>query len=350
MEAASTVTETPVDPRRRGVGTADRARRGLRARPAPLVRRATSVGSTARQRSPATCDVDLSGLLLDAEVLDRSGSRWPTSSRPPRVATRCSAARTSTSPRTGPCCTRRALRHGRLLARARGRSAGRGRRASRVLRLLRPRPVRSALGTGRRTVVVVSCKSGGTVETDCQRRPTSRPSGTPASSRPSGSSSSPTLARRWKDGPDAGYRCSTRTQTSAAATPRSPRSAWCPAAWRCRHRRLLDDADAVRPALRTTRSKPRPAARARCSARPTAPGDNSRSSTAARRTRVRRLGRAADRRDHRQGRHRHPAGRSSTASMRRIRAEHRRRGAAHSARASSRQRPPPSGCSAPRRR
>ena len=104
---------------------------------------------------------------------------------------------------------RRAVRHGRLVAGARGDLRDRRRRARRA-RLLRPRPgPRRAARTGStETVVVVSSKSGGTVETDSQRRAYEK-AFTDAGHRPrrAASSSSPTRARRWRSRPrEPGYR------------------------------------------------------------------------------------------------------------------------------------------------
>ena len=83
-----------------------------------------------------------------------------------------------------------------------------------------PDYVRAALGDRlERTVLVASSKSGGTVETDSQRRAYEGAFRDAGMIRPSGSSSSPTRAPRWR--PRRGRRAtasSSPTRTSADAT------------------------------------------------------------------------------------------------------------------------------------
>ena len=113
--------------------------------------------------------------------------------------------------------------------------------------------------------------------------------------------------------PEAGLpRRSSPTPTSAAATRRSPRSAWCRAAWpaptspRCSTRPRRSG-----PPRGGRRRQPRPAARRAAGVRRTRPARQAGARRRRRRgiRRLRRLGRAAHRRVHRQGRQGHPAGR-----------------------------------------
>ena len=118
---------------------------------------------------------------------------------------------------------RRALRHGRLVARARGDLRGRRRRARRCS--TPPTPTSCAPRSSDRldaTVVVVSSKSGGTVETDSQRRAYEK-AFTRRRHRPRRADRRrhrPRLAARRSRPREAGYRVFLADPTSAAATPR----------------------------------------------------------------------------------------------------------------------------------
>ena len=95
-----------------------------------------------------------------------------------------------------------------------------------------PDYVRSALTDQlERTVVVVSSKSGGTVETDSQqpRLRAGVQGRRPRAGRAHHRRHRPRLARSTSRRPRRATASSTPTRTSAVATPRSPPSGWCPA-------------------------------------------------------------------------------------------------------------------------
>ena len=179
-----------------------------------------------------------------------------------------------------------------------------------------PTPARSprAMTDLDRTVVVVSSKSGGTVETDSQRRAfitrvRRRPAWTRRRSARA-SSSSPTPAprcrrppRRWAPG-----RCSSPTRPSAAATARCRRSAWCPPPWPAPTSARCSTRPRSWPSTWPSRTTPPLELGAALGA--AFRGGPRQAGPRRRRLghhRLRRLGRAADRRVHRQGGPRDPA-------------------------------------------
>ena len=237
------------------------------------------------------------------------------------------AAGRATSPRWRSSCTAQGLT--RVVLCGMGGSSlapevicGAARRRARRARLLRPRLRPRApssdrpRGDRRRGLV----KSGGTVETDSQRRAFEK-AFTDAGIEPSsGSSWSPTPAPRWRQSATRGRlpRLPAPTPRWAAATPPSPLSASCPAASRVpTSPRLLDEAEAIRPALEAD-SVDNPGLRLGAPAGRGQPRRRRQAGAGQRRRprrRLRRLGRAAHRRVHRQGRQGHPArrrGRRST--------------------------------------
>ena len=210
---------------------------------------------------------------------------------------------------------RRALRHGRLLARPRGHL--RHRRACRSSCSTPPTPTSCAARSPdlERTVVVVSSKSGSTVETDSQRRALRaglhrrrhRPD------RP-GWSSSPTRAARSTATPaSAGYRVVNADPDVGGRYSALTAFGLVPSgAGRGRHRGpARRRRGGRRPARRRRRRQPG-AAPGRRDGRHRAAARQARARRRRHRDRrLRRLGRAAHRRVHRQGRHRHPARSSS---------------------------------------
>ena len=147
----------------------------------------------------------------------------------------------------------RALRHGRLLAGSRGDLP---RAADVELDVLDSTTPTSSAPLWRTdlsaTVVVVSSKSGGTVETDSQRRAFENAFGDAGSTPPSRIVvvTDPGSALE-KLATEAGYRrLPRRPPWSAAGTAHSPRSGWCPTGLAGADiADLLDEAEAIRPAL-----------------------------------------------------------------------------------------------------
>ena len=210
----------------------------------------------------------------------RPGSAWPSTSRP--LVAEIAALRDELAP-TGVDHVVLCGMGGSSLA-PEVICADRRGRADRA-RLLRPRLRARPRSADRleRTVVVVSSKSGGTVETDSQRRAYEQ-AFTRRRHRPGrrGSSSSPTRARRWTSrparpatasfnaDPDVGGRYSALT-AFGLVPERAGRRRHRRAARRGRPRSRGDLAE-------RRRRQPRRCGSARCSARPTSPASTSWSS------------------------------------------------------------------------
>ena len=180
-----------------------------------------------------------------------------------------------------------------------------------------PTPARcaAALTDLDRTVVVVSSKSGGTVETDSQRRAfldrlRRRRAG--REGRPGrASSSSPTPARRCRRPPRrwAPAPSSSPTRPSAAATARCRRSGWCPRRWPAPTSARCSTRPRSWPSTWPRRTTPRSSWAPRWARPPGQGRDKLALADGGLRQHhgLRRLGRAAHRRVHRQGGPRHPA-------------------------------------------
>ena len=175
---------------------------------------------------------------------------------------------------------RRPVRHGRLVAGARGHLRDR-RRAARRPRRHRPGQVGRAVCRPTSSAPSSWCRASPAPRSrpTASAAPSSPPSRRPASTPPGGSSSSPTRARRWRRRPPrpATARVHGRPGRGRAATPPSPPSGWSRPGWRaptsapCSTRPRRCSRGCRRPARTTRRS---------CSARPWVPTQNARARAA----------------------------------------------------------------------
>ena len=232
---------------------------------------------------------------------------------------------------TGPR-PRRAVRHGRLVAGAGGDLRGGRRRRSRSS--TPPTPTSSAppsrTGSPRRSW---SCPASPAARSrpTASGAPSRRRSATPASTRPSGSSWSPTRARPLeKRARDAGYRGLPRRPDVGGRYSALTAFGLVPSGLAgVDIAELLDEAEAIRPALEADRAD-NPGLLLGAPARRGQPGRRDKivlADAGSPYRRLRRLGRAADRRVHRQGRQGHPAGRRRGPGRPELRPQHPRRGA-----------------------